>query len=130
MPDPALQRTGLRPRRGSRPLSAHREAEQSKMFWFMICATRKSGAETLAEAPEAYVSCWINFAIREGAELLARHYIDKAGWTPGAIEDACWVEEDDHAGRPELQYFREAAKDGASLVFHTFPADDAPGNPA
>jgi hypothetical protein len=93
------------------------------MFWFMIGATRTSDAEPFLEA--AYVSCWINFPIRDGAEILARHYIEKLGWVPGTIEEARWVEEIDYAGRTELRFFKEAVQDGASFNFHTFPPGES-----
>ena len=92
------------------------------MYWFLIHATPPRPS---AHSGGAYVTCWINFALQDGAELLAKHYISEAGWTPGDVEEVQIVERDHYAGEPELQYFDEAAKDGASFVFHTYPLDDA-----
>jgi len=92
------------------------------MFWFMINARP---LEPCAQSGRAYVNCWINFALQDGAELLAKHYIRKAGWSPGEVEDVRHVERNDYLDDPALQYFEEAAKDGASLVFYEYPLDDA-----
>lgn len=94
------------------------------MFHFVLHAIPKQAEQDTAGA---YVSCWIDFRHREGAELLARHYVEESGWTPGEIEEARWVEESDYAGAPELQYFLEAKQDGASLVFHRYPPEEGVG---
>ncbi len=85
------------------------------MYWFMIHATPP---RPRAHSGGAYVICWINFAIQDGAELLAKHYIREAGWVPGDFEEVRIVDRDDYGDEPEVQYFDEAAKDGACVVFH------------
>ena len=94
------------------------------MFHFVLHAVPK---EPTADTAGAYVSCWIDFRERDGAELLARHYIEETGWTPGEVEEERWVEEATYAGTPELRYFREAAQDGASFVFHRYPPEEGAG---
>jgi hypothetical protein len=92
------------------------------MFFFNITAGPKPGDERTADAGGAYVNCWVNFQIEDGAELLARFYIEEAGWLPAETEEARWVEEEDYEDEPELlQYFREAEQDGASFVFYSWP---------
>ena len=88
------------------------------MFHFVLHAVPN---EPMPDTAGAYVSCWIDFRQRDGAELLARHYVEQSGWTPGEIEEAHWVDEARYAGTPELCYFREAMEDGACLVFHRSP---------
>ncbi len=95
------------------------------MYFFNITATPKPGDERNADVEGAYVNCWVNFQLQDGAELLARFYIEEAGWVPGEIEDVSWVEEEDYRDRPEfMQYFREAEQDGASFVFHSWFAGE------
>jgi hypothetical protein len=88
------------------------------VFHFVFHAVPK---EPMPDTAGAYVSCWIDFRQRDGAELLARFYVEQSGWIPGEVEEATWVEEDRYEGTPELQYVREARQDGASFVFHCHP---------
>ena len=95
------------------------------MYFFNILAAPKPGTEQAEDAGGAYVNCWINFPLEDGAELLARFYIGEAGWEPGEKVDQRWVEEEDYADEPEwMQYFREAEEDGASFVFYSWPIDE------
>lgn len=92
------------------------------MHYFLIRAKPKPDNQEGKELAGAYVNCWIDFALSDGAELLARHYIEEAGWIPGVKEDERWVEEEDFKDDAELLgYFREAAEDGASFVFNSWP---------
>ena len=94
----------------------------STVFHFTLHAVPK---DPTPERAGAYVSCWIDFQLRDGAELLARHYLEKDGWTPGKLEgEARWCEEEHYAGTAELQYFREAEEFGACFVYHSYPLED------
>jgi hypothetical protein len=66
----------------------------------------------------------VNFALKDGAELLARHYVEDAGWVVTTIDDTSWVEEEQYEGEESLQYYREALEDGVSVVFHMYPPED------
>ena len=69
----------------------------------------------------AYVCCWIDFAIEDGALELAKFYIRKARYRPRSVKERMWVEPREcPAG--SAKYFREAKDDGASLVFQRYPA--------
>lgn len=95
------------------------------MHFFMIHATPKPGTEQTETVGGAYVNCWINFKLRDGAEVLARHYINQAGWIPDTIEDEGWVEQDEYdTGSEPLSYFQEAQDVGMCLAFHTYPIDE------
>ena len=101
------------------------------MYRFVIHATP---IQPTGNCGGAYVSCWINFPLLEGAELLAKHYIRDAGYEPGEIDKVYDVSRSDYSDDDaDLQYFEEAEADGASLVFHNYPlddtGDDAPGVP-
>jgi hypothetical protein len=81
-------------------------------------------ARPLEASPDtagAYVSCWVESSLRDGAEVLACHYLAEEGWIPGEIENVRRCEESDYAGSPELKDFREAAEDGACFVYHCYP---------
>ena len=94
------------------------------MYFFNIQATPKPGTEKAEEVGGAYVDCWINFVLQDGAELLARYYIEQSGWIPGEKEDERWVEAEDYEDEPQLlQYYQEAEEDGACFVYHTWPVD-------
>ena len=68
----------------------------------------------------AYVCCWINFRLYEGALLLAKFYIRKAGWTVRSLDSQSWFDDVSEVARDDRRYFREAQKDGASFVFHRY----------
>jgi hypothetical protein len=89
-------------------------------MWFLtVRAVPKPESPLAAERGVAYVSCWVDFQLQDGAELLAKHYIDQAGWLPEEVEDAVWVEGDDYAeDRKNALYYSEAESEGASFVFH------------
>jgi hypothetical protein len=95
------------------------------MHYFTIRAAPKPGTEQARDSGGAYVSCWVNFKIRDGAELLAKHYVEQAGWVTEEVEEAKWVERDDYENDSEnSQYFTEAEDDGASFVFHSWDIND------
>ena len=89
-------------------------------MWFLtIRAVPKPDSQLALERVVAYVSCWINFQLQDGAELLAKHYIDQAGWLPEEVEDAVWVVDEDYADdHKNALFYSEAESDGAALVFH------------
>jgi hypothetical protein len=93
------------------------------MWFFTIRALPKPETQLALETGGAYVSCWVDFQLEDGAELLAKHYIEQAGWLPEEIEDAAWVAGDDYADDPKnALYYSEAENDGASFVFHEWHA--------
>jgi len=69
----------------------------------------------------AYVSCWVNYPHEEGALVLAKYYIRCSGWQCRKVHDRKWGRRSDYVGKKSLRYFDEAAKDGSSFVFHTYP---------
>ncbi len=50
------------------------------MFYFMIEATPRPENEDAQDVNGAYVNCWSDFKMQAGAEAVARHYIEDAGW--------------------------------------------------
>jgi hypothetical protein len=89
-------------------------------MWFLtIRAVPKPESPLALDRGVAYVSCWVDFLLEDGAELLAKHYIDQAGWLPEEVEDAVWVVGDDYADdHKNALYYSEAQSVGAALVFH------------
>jgi hypothetical protein len=69
----------------------------------------------------AYVNCWIDFKLLEGALVLAKFYIRKEGWRVRNVEKHGWVNGPAAVDRGSVRYFREAKRDGASFVFHRYP---------
>jgi hypothetical protein len=93
--------------------------------YFMIEAKPKPDHPEADESGGSYVSCWINFVLPEGAELLARYYLEQYGWTPGKLHEHKIVDETSYTGEyaDSLQYYQEAQADGASFVFHSWSVD-------
>jgi hypothetical protein len=90
----------------------------------MIEATPAPDNEQEHGSGGAFVNCWINYILQDGAEVLARYYIERAGWIPAATHEHRWVEADDYKDEPEnLHYYLEAQANGASFVFNSWPAD-------
>ncbi len=92
------------------------------MHYFMIEATPQADNKNEQGTGGTYVSCWINFKIADGAEVLALYYIQENGWIPGEVQERQWVEQEDYQNTPDsLPYFLEAEQDGASFVFYRWP---------
>jgi hypothetical protein len=98
------------------------------MHFFTIHAIPDPESEHAETAGGAYANCWIDFKQKDGAELLARYYMEEAGWIPEAIEEEDWVEAEDYADDPEvLAYYQEAQEDGMCIVFHVYPIGEEEG---
>src|SRR5262245_46043578 len=94
------------------------------MHYFMIEATPAPDNDQEHGVGGAFVNCWINFILEDGAEVLARYYIKQAGWIPGVAHEHLLVKADTYQDDPEnLQYYLEAEADGASFIFHSWPAN-------
>src|SRR4030095_8239501 len=93
------------------------------MWYFLMKATPKAGSDA-EEKAGAYVNCWINFQLEDGAHQLARFYLEQAGWRVEATEESNWVEREYYDSNPDgLKYFNEAETDGASFVVNTWPTN-------
>lgn len=98
--------------------------KEISMYYFMIEATPAPDNTEEQDVGGAYVNCWVNFGLEDGAEVLAFHYIQEAGWVPGTIHERKQVSKDLYQSDPEyLPYYLEAEADGVSLVFHIWGAD-------
>jgi hypothetical protein len=93
---------------------------------FLVELQAKPGpkAENADGASGAYVNCWVNFALEDGARVLAKYYVEDAGWAVIRIDNVSSVEEEQYEGEESLQYFREAMEDGVSIVYYMYPKDD------
>ena len=74
----------------------------------------------------AYVSCWIDFRLQEGALLLAKHYIRDAGWTVRSVQEHRWFRDVSVVQEDSRKYYREAERGGASFVFHKYVRSKTP----
>jgi hypothetical protein len=91
------------------------------MYYFIIHANPQKGTKH-AKYGGAYISCWINFPMSNGAEQLARYYIRANGWKIRRIHQRFKVSKADSRKKPGFtKYFDEAAKDGTSFVYHIYP---------
>lgn len=90
------------------------------LHYFRIHANPVPGSKN-ARHGGAYISCWVNYPHGEGAEVLARHYIRSWGWRVRSVQEHRYPTRADYSRDPALKYFDEAAADGSSFVFHTYP---------
>jgi hypothetical protein len=74
----------------------------------------------------AYVSCWTDFRLQEGALLLAKHYIRDAGWTVRSVQQHRRFSDVSVVQVDSRKYYREAERGGASFVFHTYVRSKTP----
>ena len=93
------------------------------MFLFNIELIPKPGSAQAEKFGGAYALCLIDFALKDGAEVLARYYLEQDDWQPLQTESARMVTreeyEKDHS--QSLEYYDEAASDGACFVYHSWP---------
>jgi hypothetical protein len=87
------------------------------MWYFTLKVSPKPNTALSKEAGGAYVNCWINFREQDGAEHLAKFYLEQAGWDYVETQESRWVEKDDYADHPKgMQNFLEAENDSGSFV--------------
>jgi len=100
------------------------------MFVINIEIEPNPGTEQAEEAGGAYAVCWVDFQLQDGAEHLARFYIEQSGWTTKSIKSVEWVNEgyydtgyEEEEKNTLKQYYAEAVEDGICLVYHQWPLD-------
>lgn len=97
------------------------------MFFFRLQALPDPNAErdpAAQGAIGAFVNVWIDYAGQEGAEVLARHYVKRAGWLPQEIEDVRCPTTTDYAADDDLRrYFDEAVEQGHCVSFYLYYED-------
>src|SRR5688500_6877570 len=93
------------------------------LFTILAFKLPRSAARAARRSGEgAYVNCWIDFKLDDGALMLAKHYIRQAGWRIRRIEEHRWFDGPRDVEPGSVRYFREAKRNGASFVFHRYPA--------
>src|SRR5262245_55572139 len=91
-------------------------------FFTILAFNQREGARSRGRSEGAYVNCWVNFRLYDGALVLAKFYIRKYGWRVRAVEGHRWINGPADLPRGSVRYFREALKDGASFVFNRYPS--------
>ncbi|HXG85054.1 MAG TPA: hypothetical protein VNI84_13620 [Pyrinomonadaceae bacterium] len=95
------------------------------MWLFTIHAIPGEKSPDFKETGGAYINCWIDFTLQDGAELLARFYIEQNNWIVIEIDEVSRVEDADYLiGEPKREYFVEAKEDGASFLYCQYPIED------
>ena len=95
------------------------------LHFFVIHAAARKGNERHPPGAGAYVSCWINFRLYEGALELAKFYVRNEGWTIRGVDSHTWINGPKHAPRGTVRYYREAIQHGACFVFHEYGGNEA-----
>jgi hypothetical protein len=73
----------------------------------------------------AYINCWVDFSDREGAEVLAKYYIEKSGWKIiKEVEKAVLVDGSNYKKNAVKRNFYDMAiRDGLCFACFTWPVD-------
>lgn len=101
------------------------------MFVITLQVAPQPGTAQAREVGGAYAVCWIDFSLQDGAEQLAKFYVEQAGWTAplvkkvGRVDEAYYAQEQ-HAQDGQKQYFEEAQADGVSIIFYEWPPGATP----
>ncbi len=90
------------------------------LHFFVIHAVPSRREGQLAQVQGAFVSCWINFRLYDGALALAKFYVANEGWKIKSIDTRTWINGPANAAPKTLRYYHEAQKTGASFVFHHY----------
>ena len=98
-----------------------KEPSSEGLYFFTILAHPKPAAKVPSNVQGAYVNCWINFRLQDGALLLAKFYIRQNGWEVRSIKEHRWINGDDDVQPDMRDYLHEAQKDGTSFVYHIYP---------
>ena len=98
------------------------------MFLFTLSARPKPENDKIGSTIKgASVRVWVDFAEVRAAEVVAKYYVDEAGWIPETRLKSDWVEQGDYLEGDELkQYYAEALEDGSCLLFDAW--SDKPGD--
>lgn len=73
----------------------------------------------------AYVAAYINFADIDGAYELVKYYITANDWKVTEIEDEyAKIESEEDLEEEQLEFYREAKKNGYSLIFYSYESED------
>jgi len=105
-------------------MSSKSQFARDGLHYFLIHAVARKDSEHHPVGSGAYVSCWVNFRLYEGALELAKFYVRQQGWSVRSVRSHAWLNGPSHAVRGTVRYYREALRVGASLVFHEYPANE------
>ena len=95
------------------------------MWYFSLRVSPKPNTELAKEAGGAYACCWVNYREEEGAEHLAKFYLERAGWIYEETQESTWVVKEDYKDDPEgMQYYLEAEVDSGSFVVNQWDIND------
>ena len=95
------------------------------MYLFTIIAKPKPDNLDHKESGGAFVNAYIDFKEEEGAEVLARYFIEDSGWYAEETDEVSFLSKSDlEKDSEEYEFFQEAQENGSCLVFHSWPKDD------
>lgn len=95
-----------------------------RMWYFILKVTPKPDTPLASEAGGAFVNCWIDFREQEGAEHLAKFYLDREGWQYEETQERNRVEKGDCDDDAEgMEHFSEAEMNSASFLVNQWPAN-------
>jgi hypothetical protein len=106
-------------------MSGNSKFARDGLHHFVIHAVARKGNKAHPVGSGAYVSCWVNFRLYEGALELARFYVKEQGWSVQSVDSHTWLNGPSHAQRGTVRHYREALQVGASFVFHEYSAREA-----
>ena len=79
----------------------------------------------------AFVHCWINEPVEGAAKMVAIGILEQQRWTIEALEESAAVSPEDYADDPRRRrHAEQAAIDGMTLVYESWPVEASPGGDA
>ncbi len=88
------------------------------MHFLVFLAHPKPSSDGYGSVDGAYVSCWVNEPVASAAELVARQFIDAAGWDIEELEEAHPISENHYsASDPGREKADQARIDGIVVTF-------------
>jgi hypothetical protein len=91
------------------------------VHFLVFLAHPKPSSDDYGSVDGAYVSCWVNEPVASAAELVARQFIDDAGWDIQELDEAHPISENHYsASDPGREKADQARIDGIVVTFHVW----------
>ena len=88
------------------------------MHFLVFLAHPKPSSDDYGSVDGAYISCWVNESVLSAADLVARQFIDDAGWDVEELDEAYPISENHYsASDPGREYADQARIDGIVVTF-------------
>lgn len=102
----------------------NQKVESNKMFQINAHVLPKEGSEHNENIIGAYASVYISYIDIDGTFELAKYYLTQNGWEIKELEEDYFIiESEDDVEEEQKQLYREALKDGYSLLLFGYSTE-------